>query len=59
MSDRIADHATDAHEPPKLFDLVFPVAFGAVALLATGVWVGAIGWIAWLPLRFLVACIFD
>ncbi|MET4279042.1 MULTISPECIES: hypothetical protein [unclassified Bradyrhizobium] len=59
MSDRTADQTADTHEPRWLFDLVFPLAFGAVAALATIVWLGAIGWIAWQPVRFLVACIVD
>lgn len=59
MSDRAADQTADAHEPRKLFHLIFPLAFGAVAFLATTFWLGAIGWIAWQPVRFLVACIFD
>lgn len=51
MSDRTADQTADTHEPRWLFDLVFPLAFGAVAALATIVWLGAIGWIAWQPVR--------
>jgi hypothetical protein len=43
MSDRTADQTADTHEPRRLFDLVFPLAFGAVAALATIVWLGAIG----------------
>lgn len=57
MSDSTADQP--AHEPRKLSDLAFALAFGAAAVLSKIVWFAAIGWIAWQPIRFLIACIFD
>ena len=43
MSDRTAKQAAHAYPPSDLFDLAFPLTFGAVAILTTTVWLGAIG----------------
>ena len=59
MSNRTALQTADADEPHKFIDLVIPLTFSAVALLATAVSLEAIGFIAWQPATFLVACIFD
>jgi hypothetical protein len=59
MSNRTALQTADADEPHKFIDLVIPLTFSAVALLAAAVSLEAIGFIAWQPATFLVACIFD
>jgi hypothetical protein len=59
MSNRTAFQTADADEPHRFIDLVIPLTFSAVALLATAVSLEAIGFIAWQPATFLVACIFD
>ena len=59
MSNRTALQTADADEPHKFIDLVIPLTFSAVALLATAVSLEAIGFIAWQPATFLVAYIFD
>jgi hypothetical protein len=59
MSNRTAFQTADADEPHNFFDLVIPLTFSAVALLATAVSLEAIGFIAWRPATFLAAYIFD
>jgi len=58
MSDLAADQTTDARERRGLFDLVFPACFGVAAILLTALWFAVIGWIAWQPIHFLLACVF-
>jgi hypothetical protein len=58
MSTRSAFQTADADEPPNFFDLVIPLTFSAVAVLAIAVSLEAIGFIAWQPATFLVAYIF-
>jgi hypothetical protein len=59
MSNRTAIQTADAEEPNNFFDIAIPLTFSAVAVLATAVSLEAIGFIAWQPATFLVACIFD
>jgi hypothetical protein len=59
MSNRTALQTADADEPHKFIDLVIPLTFSAVALLAAAVSLEAIGFIAWQPATFLVTYIFD
>ena len=57
MSDSTADQTADGHKGRNLSELAFPLAFGVVAALSTTVWLAAMGWVAWQPVRFLIGCI--
>jgi hypothetical protein len=59
MSDGTAYRTAAADESRTLLDLAVPLSFAAVALVTTAVSLEAIGFTAWQPATFLVACIFD
>ncbi|MCK1368297.1 hypothetical protein [Bradyrhizobium sp. 62] len=59
MSDGTDYQTAAADRPRKLLDLAIPLSFAAVALVTTAVSLEAIGFTAWQPATFLVACIFD
>lgn len=51
----LTDAQVDLRKPT---DLLFPLAFTAIAGIVTLVWLAAIGWLIWQPLAFLAAWLF-
>lgn len=58
MLDKTAELTDAPFELRKPADLLFPLAFTAIAGIATLVWFAAIGWLIWQPLALLAAWLF-
>ena len=58
MSESTAEQSITPIDSRKLTDLLFPILFCSLAIVATVAWLAAIGWVISLPICYLIAAVF-